>query len=211
MKGNVIATVETTTGGAFSKSVSGLGAGSYTFKAVYDGNSTYDGSSSSNVNITVSKATPTISLASSKESVVVGESFVLSGTLSVGTGQQVKIYQGSSVLDTVSTGSGGAFSKSITTATSGSFTYKAVFEGDNNYNSVTSSNVSVTVVEPAAPASISLVSDKSILSYYDGDSCTLTATVLDEDDYPVEDAVVEFFNGSTSMGTRETEVEYTVH
>ena len=200
----LIDTVTTTTGGAFSKSVSGLGAGSYTFKAVYDGNASYNGSNSGNVSITVSKATPTISLASSKAGLVVGESFVLSGTLSVGTGQQVKIYQGSSVLDTVSTGTGGAFSKSITTVTSGSFTYKAVFEGDNNYNSVTSSNVSVSVVEPAAPASISLTSTASILSYYDGDSCTLSATVLDDDDYPVEDAVVEFFNGTVSMGTVET-------
>ena len=54
------------------------------------------------------------------------------------------------------------------------------------------------------PASISLTADKSILSYADSESATLSATVLDEDSQAVEGATVEFFNGSTSMGTSTT-------
>jgi len=54
------------------------------------------------------------------------------------------------------------------------------------------------------PASISLTADKSILSYEDSQSATLSATVLDSNDDPVEGATVEFFKGGTSMGTAST-------
>ena len=54
------------------------------------------------------------------------------------------------------------------------------------------------------PASISLTSDKSILSYADSQSATLSATVLDADSGAIEGASVEFFKGSTSLGTADT-------
>ena len=52
---------------------------------------------------------------------------------------------------------------------------------------------------------ISLTSDENILSYEDGDTCTLTAQLTD-DGSPVSLAgvTVEFFNGSTSLGTADT-------
>ena len=51
---------------------------------------------------------------------------------------------------------------------------------------------------------VALTSNKSILSYYDSESAILTATVTDGSDNPVADVTVEFFNGSTSMGTATT-------
>lgn len=52
---------------------------------------------------------------------------------------------------------------------------------------------------------ISLSSDESILSYADGDTCTLTAQLTDDDSpVSVEGVTVEFFNGSTSLGTATT-------
>lgn len=54
------------------------------------------------------------------------------------------------------------------------------------------------------PASISLTADKSILSYYDSESATLSATVLDSSSNPLEGQTVEFFKGSTSLGTAQT-------
>jgi len=54
------------------------------------------------------------------------------------------------------------------------------------------------------PASISLISDKDILSYADGgDSCTLTATVLGSDSQPYEGATVVFkaYKGETLVET----------
>lgn len=51
---------------------------------------------------------------------------------------------------------------------------------------------------------VALTSNKSILSYYDSESAILTATVTDGSDNPVADVTVEFFKGSTSMGTAQT-------
>lgn len=53
-------------------------------------------------------------------------------------------------------------------------------------------------------ASVSLTSNKSILSYADSESATLSATVLDSDSEPLEGVSVEFFKGSTSLGTADT-------
>lgn len=54
---------------------------------------------------------------------------------------------------------------------------------------------------------IGLTSDKSILSYYDSDSCVLTAQLLDANNNPVSESGVTltFYNGSTIMGTRQTD------
>jgi hypothetical protein len=54
------------------------------------------------------------------------------------------------------------------------------------------------------PSSISLTADKSILSYADSESATLSATVLDSNDDPMSGVTVTFYNGSTSMGTADT-------
>jgi len=51
---------------------------------------------------------------------------------------------------------------------------------------------------------LTLTADKSILSYYDSDEAVLSATLL-EDGVAVSSATVEFFNGSTSMGTAQTD------
>lgn len=57
---------------------------------------------------------------------------------------------------------------------------------------------------PVVVDSVTLVSNKSILSAYDSETATLTATVLDEDSQPISSVSVEFFNGSTSLGTANT-------
>ena len=293
----LIDTVTTSTGGAFSKSVSGLAVGSYTFKASYDGDLTHEGVTSEDVTIIVSKTTPTITFATSSSIVYYGDTYTLSGTLSAGSGKSVKIYDGSTVIDTVITGEGGVFTKSMTASAIDTKSYSAVFEGDSDYDGVTSSAVTVylkkimpsatfdlpstgtagtaftisgtfnfegatlkileganetvvgttivsggeysisltknvadtysyrvkydgdsihddyksaaksIVISPAptpTPASMTLTSDKSILSYADGESATLTATVLDSNSQGVSGETVEFFAGSTSLGTATT-------
>ena len=51
---------------------------------------------------------------------------------------------------------------------------------------------------------LSLSSNKNILSYYDSESATLTATLLEEG-VGVSGETVEFFKGSTSLGTATTD------
>ena len=52
--------------------------------------------------------------------------------------------------------------------------------------------------------SVSLSSNVSILSAYDSDTATLTATVLDEDNQAISNVSVEFFKGQSSLGTSTT-------
>lgn len=65
------------------------------------------------------------------------------------------------------------------------------------------------------PSSVTLTSDKSILSYLDNDKAVLIATLLDEDGNPVSNQDVTFKNGSTVLDTvstdnnGEAEYEYT--
>lgn len=55
------------------------------------------------------------------------------------------------------------------------------------------------------PASIDLVATNSILSYADGDTTVLTATVLDSNDDPVENATVELYKAGTLWDTLTTD------
>lgn len=57
---------------------------------------------------------------------------------------------------------------------------------------------------PPAPASVSLTADTNILSYYNSESATLSATVRDEHNHPVIYTIVEFFKNGTSLGTATT-------
>ena len=199
----LLESVTTGTGGAFTKTITDLGVGSYTFKAVYDGDSTHTGVTSSNVSVTVNKLTSTITL-SVPASGTVGTSYSITGTL-VPTSGSVKLYENSVLKDTLTVTSG-SFSKSITQSNEGTYSYYAVFEGSSTYSSVTSSTGSIVVSDVPTPTvdSVSLTGDKSILSYADSESATLSATVLDSNDDPMSGVTVEFFKGSTSLGTADT-------
>jgi hypothetical protein len=117
----------------------------------------------------------------------------------------VKLYENNVLKDTLTVTSG-SFSKSITQNSEGTYSYYVVFEGSSTYDSITSSTGSIVVsdVPTPTPASVSLTSDKSILSYADSESATLSATVLDSGSNPLEGVTVEFFKGSTSLGTADT-------
>ena len=60
--------------------------------------------------------------------------------------------------------------------------------------------------EPVTVGSVSLAeaSSKSAISYYHTESATLSATVLDDEDNVAVGQTVEFFKGSTSLGTATT-------
>ena len=75
-------------------------------------------------------------------------------------------------------------------------------------------NIKINSLDPV-PSDLSVTSDKSVLSYVDSDSAILTATVVDDNDDPIENASVVFKNGSTVLDTvttdsnGEAEYEYT--
>jgi hypothetical protein len=66
--------------------------------------------------------------------------------------------------------------------------------------------VIIPVAEEPEPVvtSVGLTGDKSILSYYDDDTCVLTATVLDEEDNPMEGESVVFKQDGNTLATKQT-------
>jgi len=66
--------------------------------------------------------------------------------------------------------------------------------------------VIIPVVEEPEPVvtSVGLVGSKSVLSAYDSDTCILTATVLDEEDNPMEGESVVFKQDGTTLATKQT-------
>ena len=190
---------DTTDGdGVATLSTSSLSIGSHSCTAVYDEKT------SNSVSVTVNKLASTISL-TVPASGTVGTAYTVTGTLVPSTGS-VKLYENGSLKDTL-TVSSGTFSKAITQSNEGTYSYYAVFEGSSTYESVTSSTGSIVVSDVPTPSydGVSLTSDKSILSYADSDSCTLTAQLLDgSSSASVSGVTVEFFKGSTSLGTATT-------
>ena len=204
----LVDTVQTLGDGTFSKTVNASAVASKSFHAEYHGSSIYDEATSSNVNVTITKRTATITLLSSSASVTTGESYTISGALQYnGAGisnAPIKLYQGNTLLQTINTLSDGTFSKTITGSTQGTFTYHAEYDGDNTYNNATSSNITVIVSDKPAPDSITLVAEKPIMSK--GENNKITATVLDSDGNPCVGETVSFsVVDGEDLGTAVTE------
>ena len=161
-----------------------------------------------------------LTCSASSNSVFVGDTVTFTGKLSCSFDDEtqsdddmegyiktalIEIYDGNTLLGSTSTDNNGEYSYTYTTTTAGTMSIVASYDGTDYYEDCVSSAVSV-VVNSVTPVvdSISLTADKSILSYADSQSATLSATVLDQFDNPMENETVEFFNGSTSMGTATT-------
>lgn len=142
-----------------------------------------------------SKIITLIEVDTDKSSYVVGNTVIVTGTLtdeqSAGlSGKSIKIYVNDTLVDTVTTQNNtGNFSKQVTATTEGNMVIRAVFEGDNDYYSSTSS-VTVPVSARPVPASISLVAEKPIMSK--GENNKITATVLDSNNQPCVGETVSF-------------------
>lgn len=152
----LVDTVMTSANGSFSSTISNLNIGEYNFRAVFEETEIYLNSDDT-VQLNVYSAIPTLSLSSSSDNLLKGESYTLSGNLSAGAGT-VKLYNGDTLIDTVTAGSNGNFSKTITGVVD-VYKYKAVFEGNENYGRCTSNDVNVKVLT-ANPVELTIVGNK---------------------------------------------------
>ena len=145
----------------------------------------------------------TLSLVVSSGTVSVGEAVTCTATVldddTPVSGVSVSFYDGTTSLGTGTTNSSGVATYTTSSLSAGSHSLSA------EYDDSTSNVVNVTVVAPSYD-DIVLSADDSILSYYDGDSTTLRAQLMDgSSTASVSGVTVEFFNGSTSMGTSQTD------
>lgn len=196
---NLVGSSETDSDGVATYTVSSLTAGNHRVSAVCED------TESNRVYVYAHKFQSSISL-SVPATGTVGTAYTVSGTLVPSTGE-VKLLENSRNAGSL-TVSDGVFSKSFTKESSGTYRYQATFYGDSDYEGIQSDLVTIVVSdEPPVPSydGITLTSDKNILSYADSDTCTLTAQLTDDGSpVSVSGVTVEFFNGSTSLGTADT-------
>jgi hypothetical protein len=136
-------------------------AGTYNVTAVYSGDSNYSAMTSNVVPVTVTQATPTITVACSPNSIVYGATTSCTAHVSAGTGT-VSFTGGPSQpgpwVETVD-GSGNAVLTGFSNWAAGTYTVQATYSGDSNYNGASGSTVltitaSAPVLSWATPAAI---------------------------------------------------------
>ena len=138
------------------------------------------------------KATPTLSVASSKNPSTYGGSVTFTATISSGPTGSMTFFDGSTSLGT-GTISGTTATLTTTSLAGGSHSITANWAGNTNYSTVTSSAITQTVNK--ATPTLSVASSKNPSNY--GDSVTFTATISSG----LTGNTLTFYDGSTSLGT----------
>jgi hypothetical protein len=185
-------------GGASTFSTTGLLAGTHTITANYGGDANFIGSVSQPVILVIGQGTATIVLTESAASGVLGAPVTFTATLSgpddTPTGT-VTFMDGAVSIGT-GTISGGVATLTTGTLVSGTHTITAVYSGDVEFDPLTSSAVTYTVLKVNAGMTITSSINPSIY----GQPITLTITMTGAAGVaPVGTVTVS--NGATSLGT----------
>ena len=137
--------------GTATFATSALPIGSHTITAVYGGDASFAGSTSSGVAQTVNKGATTTSLSSSPNPSTFGQPVMLTATVAVtapGSGTptgSVTFKNGSTTLGTTSLSSGAATFMLATSTAVGTLTLAAIYNGDGSFSGSTSSVVIQTI------------------------------------------------------------------
>jgi hypothetical protein len=144
---------------------------------------------------TATSATPTVTVSASDSNPALGASVTFTATLAGGSSPtgDVEFFDGSTSLGT-GTLSGTTATLGTSALTVGAHTITAKYLGDSNNTVATSTGITVTVGQSAPTISVSASDSNPAL----GASVTFTATLAGGSS-PTGD--VEFFDGSTSLGT----------
>jgi hypothetical protein len=135
----------TLSGGGASMSTSTLAGGSHSITAVYAGDSTFNGSTSSALTQAVDKANSTTTVSSSLNPSKRGQTVTFTATVSPSSATgSVGFYDGTKLLST-KTLSGATASYSTSTLAAGLHTISAKYAGDSNFNGSTSNVLTQTV------------------------------------------------------------------
>lgn len=164
---------------------------------------------SDTVNVTVNKYSSSLSLASSSSTIPLGDSVTLSGTLTTHNSgnQSLKIYNGNTLVTTVTTANDGTYSTIITPPSMGTYNLHAEFDGDSSHGACESSVVQVTVTH----YTLSLVAwaNVPLSEFMTGDQVLFTAT-LKNNGVPVSGETISFsVGGVTSTDTTDSYGEAT--
>ena len=135
--------------GVATLATASLATGIHSLTAQYAGNATYFSSTSAVVSVTVSNQASTTSLTASPNPVTAGQTLTLTaavqGTGSTTPGGTVNFMSGSTLMGTATLNSSGVATLTTTSLAAGTYSLTALYSGDANFVSSTSTAVSVTV------------------------------------------------------------------
>lgn len=172
--------------------ISSLSVGGHSITGVYSGDgSVYLGSSSAAMVQTVNKNLSSVTLTSSADPSISGQSVTFYASISPGSATgTVQFLDGSSVLGSTALSSGLA-SLTASSLAAGTHAISAVYSGDGTFSG-TSASVSQIVRQPTAT---SLATDKTSTVY--GQTVTFTATVSPS----AVTGIVQFLDGTVTIGS----------
>lgn len=163
----------------------------------YPGDANFEGGGSSSYpDITITQATPALSLSTSSSTSVAGQSITLTATLTndAAPSGSVTFTDGGTVIGSAPISNDqAAFTTSSLSV--GAHTLQATYAGDANNAAAASPTLTDTVA--AAPTTTSLTDSRNSEPYYT--PLTLTATVTSAG--PAPTGTVTFYDGSTSIGS----------
>ena len=189
--------------GQGSFTTSALAAGAHSLSAVYNGDGSHQGTTSSVFVQSVSQATTALGLVSSAYPTVSGQSTTFTATLTVaapGAGTpagSVVFYDGVTPIGSAPLGVGGTAALADSNLGIGTHSITAVYAGSSNFAGTTSPVVSQSV---SASSSTTLVASNTPTVY--GQAVTLTANVAaSAPGAGTPTGSVAFFDGATVLGT----------
>jgi hypothetical protein len=191
-------------GGTASLSTSSLNSGTHSLSAGYSGDSNFAPSASSTVSQIVNQASTTVSLSPSQNPGYLTQPVTFTATMAGqfggATSGSVTFYSGSTALGNATAFSGQAVF-STTFAATGSFSISAIYSGDSNNATSTSSVLSESVTR--IPTSATISSGLNPSNY--GQAVTFTATITFAPGTPPSNETVNFkeitSGGEIQLGT----------
>jgi sugar lactone lactonase YvrE len=176
-----------------------LGAGSYTLIATFTPTdpSTF-ASATGSISLTVAKAAIGLALTSAANPAVVGAATTFTATASSEVGSptgSVSFYDGTTLLGSGTLGLGVAVYSTSGLAV-GTHSITAVYAGDNNFSTLTSSALTETITLVVTGITVTATPNPQ----YDGQPATLTASVAPAPTGSPA-GIVSFYSGATLLGT----------
>jgi large repetitive protein len=191
--GSTVLGTVTISGGAAAMSLSSLPVGTHSLTAVYSGDTNNLTSTSPVVTQTVNKAASSVTLVSSANPAVFGQTIPLSASVAPASATgTVQFVDGSTVLGTV-TVSGGSAAMSLSTLAVGTHSVTAVYSGDANDSPATSVAITETVQQAPSTTTLASYTDRSPL----GQTVNLSAAVTPAS----ASGTVNLMQGTTILAT----------
>jgi hypothetical protein len=190
--------------GVATFTTSALNAGSHALSGAYNGDPTFNASTSPVDSNTVAKDSTLVALIASPDPSVFGQAATLTATVNavapgagIPTGT-VSFFDGESLIGTATLNGSGVATLTSSVLSAGSHSLTSVYNGDPNFNGSTSPIDTKTVVKDSTTVSLTVGPSPSIF----GQPATLTANVnAVAPGAGIPTGTVSFFDGATLLGT----------